>query len=363
MFKIFLKIKMFDKIRKKKRQEKNTKDIKSVKEKYDEIWKKIFCACLGLTIVGIFYMIRGVGQFRNTLISLNPKYQFSEFSDFLLCIPLFLFISLFKYCIQSYLITICEKIMKASYRFPKNDKDREYGKKYRIKLPIHIFKGSMYLLLTIFGYYVLKDLNYFPKSLLGKGWLPNMFINGYPNSFYLEKPRFFDFYYMLCLSYFSSDLVWLLFINEKQTDFVNMLLHHVCTISLIIFSHLVHYSNVGSIVLFLHIESDIFVHLTRFLLQTDTPEIVKNISGVTLVFNFLYVRVYVLGDIIYVLYHYVTWKGIVDWFLLIFLSIIYLMHINWSIMLVQKMIALFMGTKLYDTRDYYIKKYKEEKKE
>ena len=28
------------------------------------------------------------------------------------------------------------------------------------------------------------------------------------------------------------------------------------------------------------------------------------------------------------------------------------MHINWAIMLVQKMFALCFGTKLYDTREY-----------
>ena len=31
------------------------------------------------------------------------------------------------------------------------------------------------------------------------------------------------------------------------------------------------------------------------------------------------------------------------------------MHINWAIMLVQKMIVLFMGTKITDTREYKIK--------
>ena len=31
------------------------------------------------------------------------------------------------------------------------------------------------------------------------------------------------------------------------------------------------------------------------------------------------------------------------------------MHINWAIMLVQKFFALFMGVKVYDTREYKIK--------
>ena len=334
---------------------------KSTKEKYDSFWNGIFYFCLGISAFGIILMVINVNRFRSRLISLNKNYKFPQYTDFLICIPLMILISSVKLCTQKYLIKICEKVMKKSYRFPKNERDRELGKKYRIKLPSHAFKFTFYFLLTVMGYPILKDLDFYPKSLLGKGVLSNMFNEGYPNSFYLNKPPLFDFYYMLCLSYFANDFFWLLR-EDKQTDFINMLLHHICTISLIVFSHLVNYSNVGSIVLILHMESDIFVHSTRFLLQTDFPEFIKNISGVTLVFNFLYVRVYVLGDIIRVLYVYITWKGVIDWFLIIFLSIIYLMHINWAIMLLQKMFALCFGTKLYDTREYKLSSDKKSKK-
>ena len=337
------------------------KKIMTAKEKYDNIWNQFFYACFGLTLVGIFYMVKGVNNFRNKLISLNPSYEFSKYSDFIICIPLALIINMTQHYMPKLLKNFIEKVMKKAYRFPKNEKDRQLGEKYRIRLPIHVFKGSMYIFFTLFGYYVLKDINYFPKSLLGKGWLPNMFIKGYPDSFYLEKPPYFDFYYMFCLSFFISDLIGL-FREDKQTDFINMLLHHVCTISLIVFSHLVHYSNVGSIVLFLHMESDVFVHVTRFFLQTDAPEIIKDVSGLFLVFNFIYTRTYVLGDIIYVLYMYVTWKGVIDWFLLIFLTLIFIMNFNWALMLLQKMFALFMGTKLNDTRDFKVNANKEKDK-
>ena len=345
----------------KKEEKESGKKIMTAKEKYDNVWNQFFYACFGLTLVGIFYMVKGVNNFRNKLISLNPSYEFSKYSDFLICIPLALIINMTQHYMPKLLKNFVEKVMKKAYRFPKNEKDRQLGEKYRIRLPIHIFKGSMYIFFTLFGYYVLKDINYFPKSLLGKGWLPNMFIKGYPDSFYLEKPPYFDFYYMFCLSFFISDLIGL-FREDKQTDFINMLLHHVCTISLIVFSHLVHYSNVGSIVLFLHMESDVFVHVTRFFLQTDAPEIIKDINGLFLVFNFIYTRTYVLGDIIYVLYMYVTWKGIIDWFLLIFLTLIFIMNFNWALMLLQKMFALFMGTKLNDTRDFKVNTNKEKEK-
>ena len=345
----------------KKEGKESGKKIMTAKEKYDNVWNHFFYACFGLTLVGIFYMVKGVNNFRNKLISLNPSYEFSKYSDFLICIPLALIINMTQHYMPKLLKNFVEKVMKKAYRFPKNEKDRQLGEKYRIRLPIHIFKGSMYIFFTLFGYYVLKDINYFPKSLFGKGWLPNMFIKGYPDSFYLEKPPYFDFYYMFCLSFFISDLIGL-FREDKQTDFINMLLHHVCTISLIVFSHLVHYSNVGSIVLFLHMESDVFVHVTRFFLQTDVPEIIKDISGLFLVFNFIYTRTYVLGDIIYVLYWYVTWKGVIDWFLLIFLTLIFIMNFNWALMLLQKMFALFMGTKLNDTRDFKVNTNKEKEK-
>jgi ceramide synthetase len=345
----------------KKETKESGKKIMTAKEKYDNIWNQFFYACFGLTLVGIFYMVKGVNNFRNKLISLNPSYEFSKYSDFIICIPLALIINMTQHYMPKLLKNFIEKVMKKAYRFPKNEKDRQLGEKYRIRLPIHVFKGSMYIFFTLFGYYVLKDINYFPKSLLGKGWLPNMFIKGYPDSFYLEKPPYFDFYYMFCLSFFISDLIGL-FREDKQTDFINMLLHHVCTISLIVFSHLVHYSNVGSIVLFLHMESDVFVHVTRFFLQTDAPEIIKDVNGLFLVFNFIYTRTYVLGDIIYVLYMYVTWKGVIDWFLLIFLTLIFIMNFNWALMLLQKMFALFMGTKLNDTRDFKVNANKEKDK-
>lgn len=332
------------------------------KKEYDNFWNKIFYGCLILTGIGLFFLVIGISEFRRKLIELEPNYEFSKFSDFKICIPFMIFFLVLKHFALEFLKKVCEKVMKKNYRFPKTERDEALGKRYRVILPMHAYKGTMYFIFTVAGYIILKDLDYFPKTLLGHGYLPNMFKDGYPQSMYLKKPPLFDLYYLCCLAYFSSDFIFLV-LNDKQTDFINMLLHHICTISLIVFSYLTNYSNVGSIVLLLHNETDILVHLTRFLLQTDFPEIFKNISGVTLVFNFIYMRVYVLGEIIYVLYNYVTWKGAVEWFLLIFLVIIYLMHINWSIMLLQKMFALITGTKLNDTRECKINEKSEKSKE
>ena len=66
---------------------------------------------------------------------------------------------------------------------------------------MHMFKGLFYFFETIFGHYVLGQLSYFPKSLFGKGYMSDMFLQGYPQSFYFEKPPLFDLHYMICLTY------------------------------------------------------------------------------------------------------------------------------------------------------------------
>ena len=337
-------------------QTKQNPKSKSTQEKYESFWTYLFKTFLFVSAIGIFFLFRDVNKFRNKLTSLNPNYKLPTIKDLKPClylIPLIIFIRIIS---KKLLISFCEKIMKKSYRFPKTNKDKQLFEKYRLKLPEHLTKLFAYLFMTLFGYFTLKDLDYFPKSLLGKGWMPEMFSKGYPNCFYLTKPKNFDFYYMLCLSYFSSDSLWLFILNDKQSDFIIMLLHHVCTIPLILFSFFTNFSNVGSIVLILHTETDIFVHLTRFLIQTDVYEIFKNISGILLTIDFLYMRIYVLGDMIYTLYFYMTWKwDSVTLFLFTFLIVLYFIHINWTTLLLQKFYGLLKGKKLTDTRSYDVK--------
>lgn len=330
------------------------------KEKYDEAWNKLFLFFLALSVVGIYFLARDVGRFRASLMSLNPNYKMPMISDFKIYPFLILAIALVKIVCEKSLINISVRILKEAYRNPKNERDEELRKKFIPKVAIHIFKGTFYLITTIVGYFLLRQLDYFPKSLLGHGWMPNMFINGYPKSFFHVKPKYFDLYYLFCLSYFSCDMIWLLFINDRQTDFINMLLHHISTVSLIIFSYLTNYSNIGCIVLFLHLETDIFVHLTRLLLYTDAHEYLKNASGLILTINFLYIRLYVFGDVLYTIYNYITWKwGSITWFLFIFLIFLYCMHINWALMLLQKFYTILIGKKLSDTRTFYVKEDKE----
>ena len=322
----------------------------TTKERYDDMWNKVFYFCLFASMVFIFYLIKDSKKHHDRTAELDPDYPYPQITDFAYCIPIIIIYSLFKYYVEPMLQPIAVAIMKKEYKEGKDEVNQELFRIYKKKLAIHILKLTTYILFSIAGHLILRKMDYFPKSLLGYGDLKNLYIRGYPQSFYLEKPPYFNLYYYASFSYFATDLIWLLFVNDRQTDFINMLLHHVTTLSLILFSYYTNHTPVGAVVLHIHMITDVLVHATRLSLRTDWPEFVKDFLGISLVFFFLYVRQFVFGQVIYSIWKYLDFEWTsVEWTLTLFLCILFLMHMNWNFMLLQKFFVLLLGTKITDT--------------
>ena len=252
-------------------------------------------------------------------------------------------------------------VWQKKYRQPKDERNKELAKIYRHKLARHIYKITFYVGFTIFGYYVLHDLPYFPKSMLGNGWMPTMFLKGFPESYFHEKPPLFDLYYNISLAYFCNDFIFL-FIMERQSDFIMMILHHICTISLIIFSFITNYSNIGSLVIFCHMQSDILVHLTRFLVRTDFSIYLIGFVAIMFLINYSYMRQYVFGEMIYTICKYITWEwGLITSTLTLFLVILYILNIRWTSLLIIKIYQTFSSGKNIGDDINYGKLLKEKK--
>ena len=84
-------------------------------------------------------------------------------------------------------------------------------------------------------------------------------------------------------------------------------------------------------------ESDILGHVIKFIMQTDLPIFLIGLIGVIFISNFIYMRQYVFGEILIIIYKYITWKwGIITTMLWLFLIILYIMHFRWSIILLYK---------------------------
>lgn len=300
-------------------------------------------ALIVVTISGSGMLWMNTSKFITKLRNSNPEYSFPKLSDISVCLIILSIMMAFKIIIESELVHVTEKIMDKKYFEPGQE---DLRKTIRRKLASNIFKGIYYLIITVFGYVVLKDCDYFPKELGGRGYMAKMFEQGYPNSFYHEKPQFFDFHYFICLSYSFMDWIWLVFIYDRQSDFWNMILHHLCTSSLIIFSYITNYSNIGCIVLFLHNFSDVILYLNRMLVYCEFPTTPKKIIPVSILISFLYTRLYVLGQVIYTIYYSITWDW--EWVtfsLWGFLIFLYFMHANWSFVLLKRFSeVIFYGT-------------------
>jgi len=303
------------------------------KEKEGIFWNTFWFLCIFVSIILVIASCFFINDFNTNIKKYNINYPWPKLTDLIPSLYLLPIIICFKLFIEFLFKGFVESCLSKKYKQPHL---KELGDKYRKKLARHIYKIIFYTGITIFGYYVLKDLPYFPKSMGGKGYMPEMFLSGFPNSYFHVKPPLFDFYYNINLAYFECDFIFLL-ICERQSDFLNMFTHHICTIFLIIFSFITNYSNIGSLVIFCHMESDILGHAIRFIVQTDQPIFFIGLIGVSFISNFIYMRQYVFADMIYTIYKYITWDwGIITTMLWLFLVILYIMHLRWSSILLYK---------------------------
>lgn len=325
----------------------------SGKQKYDMITETAF-ACLQIVALFVLYfLVKDVIKVRKELMELNPSYPFPKVSDLSKSVVILLFVLVFKTTFESFFVHIGPKIMKDKYKNPQTVADQEMAKILPGKIARHFYKITMYTILTITQYFILKDQDYFPKSLLGHGEMKNMFKYGYPNSYYQPRSKAFDWFYLTALAVSITDLFSLLSLYGTQSDFKNMLLHHTCTVSLIVFSYLTNYSAIGSIVYFIHNISDIPNHFTKLFLRINVPEIYCNVAGITFMLGFIYFRMYVFIDVIYTIYFYINWKwGWVTFSLTLFLVFLLIMDINWTMILVYKFIKLLGHEKITDNVDF-----------
>ena len=243
-------------------------------------------------------------------------------------------------------------MLAKKYTDPSDEDNFALGRIYLKKQATNIYKLLYFIFTTAFGYYILKQLDYFPESLGGFGSISKMWEAGYPNCFHHWKPDYFDIYYLTGLAFCFTDLIWLVFVYELQSDFIVMIFHHFCTISLITFSFLSNYSNIGSIVLFLHDAGDIVVYFSRITVYVDVTwkKRLIGVTGALLLTVFIYTRIYVLGKVLESIYYDIIWEW--NWvtrFLFSFLCFLFIMHLNWIYLILKKYFGAILNDKFEDT--------------
>lgn len=315
-------------------------------EKYFSLGWIMLIIC---TLIGSILMTLNIKKFLGKLRDIRPDYPLPKIFDFSPCLVMLSFFMTFKIIIESALVHVTEKIMNRKFFEPEQAEMRKMIKK---KLAVNIFKCLYYTSAALFGYFTLINCEYYPTELGGYGSIWKILEKGYPNSFFFEKPRFFIMHYCYCLSYSFVDIIWLVFIYPRQSDFYNMLLHHICAICLTAFSYMINFSNLGSIILVLHNASDIVVYINRIALYSRIWFPIMKVLPFSLLLAFGY-RLYFLNKILYSMYFDLSWdpEGVICtlWVVLCFL---YLMHANWTFMFCKKIYVVLRYGEASDSFNY-----------
>ena len=317
----------------------------------------LFIGLITATLTALILIIIQSRKYNIFLRKVNPTYYFPTILEITMNTAILTFILLAgKLLFEKIIYSFCEKLLDAKYKKKENLLEKPKAKR---KLSIYLVKFLHYLILTIHSYFIYDKLDFFPKELLGHGEMNNLYTNGLHSLALFTKPKYFDFHYYINLAYTFTDLFCVVFIYDKQTDILMMLFHHFCTITLIVYSYYNHFDSIGSIILYLHNVSDIFVYLGRSFLYTKVPATFKKIFTVCLLSSFAYCRLFVLGKLIYGYFVHINLE--IFYFqntLLVALISLYILHCTWTYKLVRITYNSIAKSKFEDSRKFIIEKNK-----
>lgn len=224
--------------------------------------------------------------------SYSPSYNFPKMEDLYPSIWMFLILIFVHKIFKMISVDFIEKCL--SKRYEEIDEITIY----KNKVATNIIKLGLYTSSTIIGFYALRESDFFPWSLGGTGEIKNAFIKGFPDYIFFKKSDSFDFYYNFNLAFALFD-TYILISYPSQSDFLLMILHHIVTFNLVVFSFLVNLSHVGSIIYFIHYSGDILSMIVRICIHLNIPEKISCYSTFAFLIVFTYTRLFVFGEAIY----------------------------------------------------------------
>lgn len=198
-----------------------------------------------------------------------------------------------------------------------------------------IFKCAYYCAMTTWCFALLKDEPWLPRLLGGRG-ATKFCWTGYP---FQEVSSDLRRFYLTAVGYHCSEVLMLL-LEERHPDFWEMMLHHLVTCCLVVFSFSFNYLRIGSLVLLLHGITDIFINLSKALVDTANARAIVA-SYFALVVSYVWFRILVFPISIM----WSVWvesipearpEKIISWGFMNFgLFTIFLLHMYWFGMIIK----------------------------
>lgn len=333
----------------------NIEEVEIEKPKSKFIFADIFMDSISYSALIFLFLFaplmhESVQKIRSDVFPYKPaNYKFPEYVDLLpglYYLPIILFLNKAYYIVFRGFV----RPLISLDNVEGNKEDEEFKEIYVRKACFSFFKFSFFTWSTILGYNTLKNTNFLSKNFFGSGEYINIYKDPFPHNFFYEKPEGLDFYININHTFAIFDLIELL-INPFQTDFLIMILHHLSTCSLIVFSYTSNFYAVGSSVIFLHYYGDIYSYIIKSVIYLNVSKKIVAAATFTFLINFAYTRIYVFCTWIQAIYIGISQRGhwyAVERWLFNFMLILVVLHCLWTYMIGKKFVTYLITGKILD---------------
>jgi ceramide synthetase len=154
-----------------------------------------------------------------------------------------------------------------------------------------VFKCSYYVTMMAWLFALLQGASWVPWVLGGTGSTRFCWTDNFPFQAISSEMRRF---YLTALGYHLSEVLMLMIeaMRTRHPDFWEMLLHHTVSITLVSYSYLLNYVRIGSLMLFSHGLTDIFVYASKAFVDTGNLRAIT-VTYLGLIFSYAWCRIFV----------------------------------------------------------------------
>lgn len=255
-------------------------------------------------------------------------YEFPEMADFKLTAIWTVFFILCELICKNYLYIVFIPHCKIQVDPDTGSLSAEMSelRVVKCKKMAHCFYKSLYFIVAVaWGYYIIINEPYFPRSLGGKGDFSKSF-DGYPYT--KHSPGFKEILLWTSAYHFGGMITHLL--GPRKNDFLEMGLHHLCAIYLYGGCYIINGWEVGQTIALLHDLADIMVGFTKCAVESKY-KIASYVTFLSVMLIWFYTRVCLLPTMIYYIWHcnVMVEFPYVKYFFCVLLLCMWLLHCHW----------------------------------
>lgn len=207
-----------------------------------------------ILIATSLYFFKSIWTFREEADKIGAKYN--SFTDLYEAAFYLLLIAGVRFLAELYLKPIfverVRQVDKLNFDLKKDKVTKEF------------ISFLWYTFITIYGNIALYNHPYIPTYMNGAGKCEDLVLD-YGNR---SGDSVINRYYMIETAHHMFSLLHHVFVAKRQVDYAEMLLHHFCAMSAIIFSYYTNQVAFGATILLAHDYGDVFINCGKFLKDT-----------------------------------------------------------------------------------------------